>query len=234
MQLFQCCGILWREDGNFPGMRLSIKLWETNHWFLLVFKWLEWSGACDSCFPFNNAACGWDRSHVTVLDRLADSVLSTWCELSNSHGQTPSQLHWCWCRHRLHVWTYVCLHMIAIPTDNTTHADKWTHIPGKVVQVWKHGLFSVCNLLAVGVNVTHTWCIMHLAYGRRGWRKLSSPLRRCGLKAPRSCQCKNMRREWPAFSVSAPCHQQVSSNYENEAEGDRRRQITLLNRGLLV
>lgn len=56
-----------------------------------------------------------------------------------------------------------------------TRTDKWTHIPGKVLQVWKHGPFSVCNLRAVGVNVTHTWCVMHSAYGRRGWRKLSSP-----------------------------------------------------------
>lgn len=33
------------------------------------------------------------------------------------------------------------------------------------VKTWP---FSVCNLLAVAVNVTHTWCVMHPAYGRRG------------------------------------------------------------------
>lgn len=52
-----------------------------------------------------------------------------------------------------------------------THADISTHKGTERVKTWP---FSICNFPAVGVNVAHTWCVIHSAYGRRGWRELSS------------------------------------------------------------
>lgn len=135
-----------------PGNGSPLEFWESRCSFqeMTVFlssKWSE-SAPVDHCFPFNSAACALDLVWYCCFDGLSSFFFPPMLILNGS-CQILMDRH-------LHSFTDVdvgkdydmCGRMSVFAYDlypygyyhTHTHTDKWTHIPGKVLQVWKHGL----------------------------------------------------------------------------------------------
>lgn len=153
----------------------------------LDFLWICWKVSVNSkrfvlklsepveyCFPFNNAACTKDLVMLLLVWWAfffpPVLIFDVSCQIHmdrHLHCLTDVDVG----KRLRHVWTYVyvCkqpLSLWRLPHTYThRQINSYSRKGAASVKTWP---FSVCNLLAVGVNVTHTWCVMHLAYGRRG------------------------------------------------------------------
>lgn len=182
----------FREERLFlwnPGSRSSQDSWETRRRRprRVVLKWSE---SPLLFFHFNNAACA--RNPVVLMLFLIACLFSfppalLLDERCQTRAQTPSQFNSCWRRpRRRHARTYVCVFAHEPPPygeyHTRTRTDMWTH-EGTVGV--KTRPFGIRSFLAVAA---HTWRVMRSAYGRRGWRELSSRWPRCSRAV---CQCKS-------------------------------------------